>query len=184
MNAEIFLIAVVALFLALAGTGAWYWWKGRRRADASWESLLARLEPIDRQAVRAIALDLVDESGNPRRDASAEMLDSTQVWDMIGGLRGLESMERNCAVLIDMAAYVQRWHPEAVVVAENMRLNARELQFHLDRLKGAAGTGNLHAVFVDYAERAVVTYYRMTRTLLALYEQAQVPGLAALQQAL
>jgi hypothetical protein len=182
MNAEFFFIAMIVLVASMAAVAFWYTRKAHRRETATWESLVARLEPIDRRAVAVIALDLFDESGARRSGEDADSLDPSEVWDMIGGLSGLEVMERNCRVLIDIAAHVQRWYPEAVVVAEQLRLNAREVQFHLGRLKGAARTGNLHSAFADYAQRAVATYYRMTRSVLALCEHAHAPGLATLQQ--
>ncbi len=103
---------------------------------------------------------------------------------MLGGLEGLELLERNCQVLVDLAMYVQRWHPEALVVAEQLRLNAREIEWQLGRLKGAAQTGNLQTAFAGYAQRAVATYYAMTRNVLELYEQAQFPELSELKQAI
>lgn len=51
-------------------------------------------------------------------------------------------------------------------------------------LKGAAQTGNLQSAFADYAQRAVVTYYLMTRHVLDLYRLADLPGLAELQRAI
>jgi len=184
MNAEWFFIAMIVLVAGMVAAAFWYIRKARRRDAATWDSLIARLEPIDRRAVAAIALDLFDESGTRRSGTEADLLDPSEVWDMIGGLTGLEAMDRNCAVLIDIAAHVQRWYPEAVVVAEQLRLNAREVQFHLGRLKGAVRTGNLHTAFADYAQRAVATYYRMTRSVLALCEHAEAPGRAALEQAI
>ena len=70
------------------------------------------------------------------------------------------------------------------MVAEQLRLNAREIEWHVDRLKRAAQTGNLRSSFADYAQRAVVTYYLMTRHVLELYEQASLPELADLQRTL
>jgi hypothetical protein len=87
-------------------------------------------------------------------------------------------------VLVELATYVQRWHPEALVVAEQLRLNAREIEWHVGRLKGAAKTGNLQTAFASYAQRAVATYYLMTRNVLDLYEQARFPELTQLRRAI
>jgi len=106
------------------------------------------------------------------------------MFSMLGGLQGLEVLERNCQVLIDLASYVQRWYPEALVVSEQLRLNARELEWHVGRLKGAAQTGNLQTAFADYAQRTVVIYYVMTRNVLELYTRASLPGLIQLEAAL
>ncbi len=106
------------------------------------------------------------------------------MWKLIGGLEGLEVLERNSEVLIDLAFYVQQWYPEALPIAERLRLDARELKWHVARLKGAAQKGNLQVSFPFYAQRAVVTYYLMTRRLLSLYEAANFSMLADLQRAL
>jgi hypothetical protein len=99
-------------------------------------------------------------------------------------LDGLEVLETNSEVLIDLAFYVQQWHPEALVIAERLRLDARELKWHVARLKGAARTGNLEISFPFYAQRAAVTYYLMTRRVLGLYEAGNFSMLADLQKAL
>ena len=184
MNAELFFIAMIIVVALMAGVSLWYLRRSRRRDAATWEGLLARVEPLNRSAVAAIALDLIDESGNRRTDVDEEMLDPAQVWEMIGGLSGLEVMEKNCEVLVEIAAFAQRWYPDAAVVAEQLRRNAREVQFHLGRLKGAARTGNLHSSFADYGQRAVAAYYRMTRAVLALYEETSSPGFSALERAI
>jgi hypothetical protein len=80
--------------------------------------------------------------------------------------------------------YVQQWYPEAVAVAEQLRLDARELKWHVARLRGAAQKGNLQISFPFYAQRAVVSYYLMTRRLLSLYEAGNFSMLADLQRAL
>jgi hypothetical protein len=111
-------------------------------------------------------------------------LDPSQVWKLTGGLKGLEALEKNSEVLIDLAFYVQQWYPEAVVIAERLRLDARELKWHIERLKGADQKGNLQISFPFYAQRAVVSYYRMTRRVLSLYEAGNFSLLADLQKAL
>ena len=71
-----------------------------------------------------------------------------------------------------------------LVIAERLRLDARELKWHVERLKGAAQKGNLQVSFAFYAQRAVVSYYRMTRRVLSLYEAGNFSMLADLQKAL
>ena len=164
-----------------------YYYRLRRQSSGTtWDELLARLTSTDRDNIARLALELVDESGERRavEDASAENMGQERIWGMIGGLEGLEVLEKNSEVLIDLAAYVQRWYPEAVVIAERLRLDARELKWHVTRLRGAAQTGNLEISFPFYAQRAVVSYYLMTRRLLSLYESASFPMLAELQRAL
>jgi hypothetical protein len=176
---------LAALFLAtLIGVALHFYLRARRSAGATWEELLKRLIWIDHDRIVAIAMDAVTESGDRRSDDESFNLDSSTIWSLLGGLEGLEALEKNCQVLVELAAYLQRWHPEALVVAEQLRLNAREIEWHVGRLKGAAQTGNIQASFGDYAQRAVVTYYLMTRHVLELYDRAGFSGLAELQSAL
>jgi hypothetical protein len=176
----IFMLIVIAIL-------AYYYVRFRRRKTClygDWESLLKRLTAVDRESIALIARDFVDESGNRRIDEDEFDLAPERIWPLIGGLKGLEVLDHNCAVLVDLVFYVQQWYPEALVVAEQLRLNAREIQWHIERLKGAAKTGKLETSFPDYAQRAVATYYVMTRRVLDLYERGGFPGLADLQRAL
>jgi len=177
-------IVIVSVFLAcLVGVTLYFLLRIRRASRATWSDLVGRLIEVDRNRIAVVALDLVDETGQPREDGASE-IEPESFWDLVGGMNGLEILEKNCEVLIDLAAYVQRWHPEAVVVAERLRLNAREIQWHIARLKGAAQTGNLISSFPLYAQRAVATYYLMTRHLLELYERANIAEFRQLEEVL
>jgi hypothetical protein len=126
----------------------------------------------------------VDESGQFQEVVDDRALDPSQLWKLIGGLEGLEVLEKNSEVLIDLAFYVQQSYPQAIVIAEQLRHDAQGLKWHVARLKGAARTGNLQTSFPFYAQRAVVAYYLMTRRVLDLYEAVNFSMLAELQRAL
>ena len=178
-------VTAIGLFVTtLVLIAGYYYFQSRRSSPSSWEELLAKLTWIDRNNIAEVALDLVDESGQPKVTDDAGSLDPSLVWKLTGGLKGLEALERNSEVLIDLAFYVQQWYPEALVTAERLRLDARELKWHVERLKGAAQKGNLQVSFPFYAQRAVVSYYRMTRRVLSLYEACNFSMLADLQKAL
>lgn len=185
---SIYFFVALAVFLSvLLGVAASYYLRYRKQQRfpyGDFETLLRRLAVIDRDSVALIARDLIDESGHRRTDEDDEDLDPSQIWPLIGGLQGLEILERNCAVLVDLVFYVQQWYPEALALAEQLRLNAREIEWHVSRLKGAERTGKLESSFADNAQRAIATYYVMTRRVLTLYEQFDLPGLAELQRAL
>jgi hypothetical protein len=179
-----FLIAVGIFLASLAVIVGYYYRRSRRSSQGSWEDLLNRLASVDQHSIQEIALDIVDESGQPRRDENSAVLEPSDLWTRIGGLKGLEVLESNGAVLIDLAFYVQQRYPEALAVTEELRLAAREIAWHVERLRGAAQTGKLESSFPMYAQRAVATYYLMTRRVLDLYEQQRLPMLADLQKAL
>ena len=175
-----FLIVVCLFFMSLVVIGGLYWLRARRAVSGSLEVLLGRLQEVDRHKIARMATDF--ESTDPSQEDT--VVDGWQMWEMIGGLRGLESMAANCQVLVELACYVQQWHPEALVVAEDLRRNAREIQWHLGRLRGAEVAGHLQATVPDYAPRAAAIYQTMTRRVLELFEATQIPGAAQLQQVL
>src|SRR5215469_5884850 len=112
-RSELFIV-VMAVFVALLfSTTGYYLWRARKASTGGWECLIGRLRPVDRDNIAAIASD---------HDFS---IDPTRISAMIGGMEGLGTLESNCVVLIDLACYVQRWYPEALAVAEELRLNAR-----------------------------------------------------------
>ena len=154
-----FVAAMGMFFVALISIAVYYYTRGRRSSQARWEDLLAQLARIDRDNIAQVALDLVDESGQPKQSEDAASLEPWQLWRLIGGLEGLELLEANSEVLIDMAFYLQQWYPEAIVIAERLRLDARELKWHVNRLKGAAQKGNLQVSFPFYAQHAVATSF-------------------------
>jgi hypothetical protein len=179
-----FAVAIGIFCSILALIAGYYYVRGRRSTEAEWEDLLAKLTWIDRNNIAEVALDLVDESGQPKPTEDAVSLEPSQLWRLIGGLEGLEVLEKNSDVLIDLAFYVQKWHPEALVIAERLRLDARELKWHVARLRGADRKGDLQVSFPFYAQRAVVRYYLMTRRVLSLYEAGNFSMLTELQRAL
>jgi hypothetical protein len=180
-----YFLSAIGTFLGVLLSIAGYYYSRRRQSpQSSWEELVKKLTWIDRNTIAQVALDLVDESGEPKKGDDVANLEPTQLWKLLGGLKGLEVLERNSDVLIELAFYLQQWYPEALVIAERLRLDARELKWHVARLKGAAKTGNLQISFPFYAQRAVVTYYVMTRRLLDLYQAVNFSMLGKLQEAL
>jgi hypothetical protein len=178
MRQDIFLCAVAALLLLLLGGAGYFLLRARRSSRKAWTLLLGRLQTVDRDNLSLVALDLLDEHEGPGQ------LAPETIFELLDGMNGLEAVERNCEVLIDLATYVQRWYPEALGLAEELRLNAREIRWHIGRLRGASQMGHLREQFPAYAQRAVATYYLMTRSLLVLYEGVHLPEFAELQQAI
>src|ERR1039457_6021987 len=181
MRATCFFLALSVFLVALLSLMVHYYLRRIRTEKnpyGSWEKLLGRLSAVNRENVALIASFVVDQDDN---DAN---LDEAQIWSMVGGIKGLEALERNCAVLVDLVFYVQQWYPEALAVAEQLRMNAREIEWHIGRLKSAAKVDRAEKTFPEHAEEVVVIYYVMTRRVLALYQEWNLPGLVELQRAL
>jgi hypothetical protein len=174
------------LFLVLIlGIGTYYYLRNRRRElypYGNWDELLKRLAPLDHQNLERIAADPAAQSDQDIQ--WVETMSPEDIWRLLGGMHGIEVMEKNCSVLVDLVFYVQQWYPEALLIAEKLRLNAREVEWHIGRLKATAKSGRPPAAAAEYLQQAVAIYYQMTREVLALYEQANLPGLTDLQRAL
>ncbi len=179
-----FILATVIVSVALVTIVGYYLLKIRASRASNWEDLLGRLLSVDRNGLERVALDAIEPSGQRRTDEKARELEFDQIWDLLGGLDGVERLEKNSRVLIDMAAYLQRWYPEAVATAEDLRLKARELEWQVGRLRLAAENDGLRYYFASYGQNAAVTYYLMVRCLLAAYEQSRLPMFAHLQSTL
>jgi hypothetical protein len=175
--------ALTILFLAgLIGISWRMLRAGLRREETSWNELLARLLPISRVGIQEVAVAFLDPTGqelDPRR--AERHLEARDIWDFIGGIEGLKSMRQNAEVFIDLASYVRRWNPEAAVVAEQLRMDAREIRSALSRIEWARRGGKLASSFPIQASRAAAAYYLMTQRLYALYEVNQAALLAQLK---
>lgn len=178
-RAEIFLVALAAFLVVLLYTLARTYLLARHRSRYDLQELLNQLSPLNRDHIAWIATNAAQYE-----EVESEHETQVELWGLIGGPAGLQALSANCDVLIAIACYVQQSFPEAVVVAEELRLNAREVKWHLDRIEGASRAGHLQTAFSDYGRQAVGTYYLMTRKLLVLCELSNDPGLGALQATL
>lgn len=186
MNERFYFFVAFLLLVVASLVAAWVYshLRARRLYGQSSEAILARVIPLDRGNLRTVALDLLGDAERiDRRDGPCD-LDSVEILELIGGLDGLRAIQKNCEALIDLACYCQRMFPEALIVAEELRLNAREIKWHLDRLDAAARNGSAQAAFGEYAQRIATIYYVMTRQLITLYEIAGMPGAEQVQMSL
>jgi hypothetical protein len=181
-RSSLFVLAVIFLFTGLVTVSLVYASRARRTVRKTWEEIMGRLAPVNRENISAIALDLLSDSHGT--SAYQSNLEPSEIWALIGGVEGMEALEKNCEVLIELAFYVQQWYPEALLISEELRMSAREIQWHVSRLRGAATTGNLESTFPMYAQKAIATYYLMTKSLLDLYRAAELPMFTDLQAAI
>jgi hypothetical protein len=188
MNSQMgYYLIAVGVFLALVAAVAAYGYfyrRSYRTSQTTWETLVARLAAVNRENIQQVALDAIDPSGQPRTDDAAKELKPEEIWRLVGGMKGLEILERNSRVLIDMAFYLQKRYPEALLTAEELRIKAREIEWHVDRLRSAARSEALDGWFANYAQNTVAAYYLMTRRVLSLYEAGGIPMPADVRSAL
>jgi hypothetical protein len=134
--------------------------------------------------IEEVASDFLTPASQKVDPRNELMLHPEDVWDLTGGVEGIEAMERNARVIVDLAYYVQRWNAEALPVAEQLRLDAREISQQLRLLKHSLKKGRSEPRVPVYMQRATALYYLMTRRLLALCEVSHSGLLPSLLKAL
>jgi hypothetical protein len=142
--------------------------KGREPLADDWDNLVSRIQPVPFAPLEKVALEHLQPNGRQTK------LETTEIWDLIGGWDGLEKMQHNADLMIRLAAYVRIWNfEEAVIVAERMREDSIVLKRALFRIR-------FHLMFPKYrlrtpfyVDQAAAAYYLMTRRLLSLYETNQ-----------
>lgn len=149
-----------------------------------WDKLFAKLVRIDRRKIARVAPSLLGELGETETVPAIEDAELSRLWAALGGLTGLQALQYNSAILVEMALYWQEWYPDVLVTTERLRSDARKLKWHLSRLEAASRTGKLRVTVPFYAPRALSVYYGMTRDLLGLYEASNHSMFASLQKVL
>jgi hypothetical protein len=165
----------------------------RRRAAMDFSELLSRLEPFSRLGIEEVASDILAPSApgiDPRSDARLTPVD---VWDLVGGVRGVENLLNNAEVLIELAHYVLQWNDDAGVVAEQLRLEANDIRrdlrqirrsLRIHALRKALGIRSAAWLIPVYAQRAAATYCLMIRQLIVLFEISNGALVQRLREAL
>lgn len=176
--------ASAILFVALVFIAIRFGRKLRRSRDSTWEDLMQSIVPVDRHAIETVALDAVEPSGKPKSEEHPRELGRQDIWNLLGGMEGINRIESNARVLIEMAAYLERWHPEAAETAEELRLESRRLEWHVGRLRAAEQNQCLDLHFHSYGQCAAVSYYKMLNRVLSLYQQSQEALLGDVQKVL
>ena len=145
--------------------------------ELEWADLVAGLEPVNSAAIEQVARDYL----TPVKGQLT--LQPGDLWEMVGGLEGIERMRENARIICALAAYAERWNfEEAVVVTERIRREAmvvRRAALHVMVHHYVSAAAKARVPF--YVQEAATSYHLMRTRLLALYEsshEARYPVLA------
>ena len=170
-----------ALLCAFAGAVIADRRSSRKMALLDWSDLVAGLHRLDMVELSAVATDYL----TPRRGQID--MEPEKIWEHLGGYEGLKRMRENAEIMLDLAAYAQRWNfDEAVIVTERMRHDAALLRRAVRRVEWGLVPLRLMRHFrltlPLHAQEASSAYYLMRQRLLSLYETSHAcryPALAA-----
>jgi hypothetical protein len=159
------------------------WRSSRGRARKDWRTLVAGLRPVDFAGVSAVATDYLIPRGVQNE------LSPDEIWEFLGGYEGLKRMRENAEIMLDLAAYAQRWnYAEAVVVTERMRHDAAVLRYSVRRVQLGLIPSRIFRRFRFtlplHAQEASSSYYLMRQRLLSLYETSHAGRYPTLANAL
>ena len=146
----------------------------RKISQQTWEQLVSSVEQVNLEGIREIA----DVFLNPTKDQLR--LEPPVMWQMLGGIKGLQKMHRNADTMLQLCMYAERWDAEGPVVSEMIRLDAINLNKALWRVELAAflGLGRLRGHF---AMMELAAHYELIRRrLLGQYEKSHIARLAVL----
>jgi hypothetical protein len=163
------MLALVTLLLGGALLHSYI--SANRLARCSWDELLAKLHRIETEGITAVAMDHL-------APAKCQLnLQPEDMWNLLGGLEGLQRMRENGRILVALAAYVERWnYEEGVIIAERMRRDGLQLRRSVTRIMLETFLGMKQVRIPFYLHEAASSYYLMRQRLLVLY-QANHAGL-------
>jgi hypothetical protein len=152
--------------------------RGRRNGDRTWEELVQRLQPVSAAGVYTIA----DRFLHPRKNQIE--IEPKAMFEMIGGMAGIEAMRSNAKIILALATYAIEWNEvEATIVAEMIRRDGLHLRKAASGLQWSLLRRRLVPAAPFQIQEIAATYHLMSSRLLALYETSHVarhPVLAAL----
>ncbi|WP_260735821.1 hypothetical protein [Tunturiibacter lichenicola] len=161
--ATVVMLALVTTLLGCALLHSYI--SANRLARCSWEELVGKLHPLESAGIVTVAMNHLV----PAKDQLE--LQPEEMWNLLGGLEGLQQMRENGRILIALASYVERWnYEEGVIIAERMRRDGLQLRRAVTRimLETFIGMKQVHIPF--HLHEAASSYYLMRQRLLALYQ--------------
>ena len=173
------LLPIGLLLLAIVAIQLRFLLRRRKQQNTTWNTLLARLEPLNFADLETIAKAYLEPRGNQLE------LQPQAMWHLLGGADGLPRLRRNAEVMLDLAIFVQRWNFEdATIVAEIMRRDAARLQKAINQIEMAMLLRRQNLRIPLYIHEASAAYYLMRQRLLVLYETSHAGLLPRLAEAL
>lgn len=162
------IIAFVALALIATVGLVYITLKNKELVSEDWETLVAKIQPVPFEGLKAIALEQLNPCGHQIGMEPEEILSA------LGGFRGLAHMRHNANVMLDLALYVRSWNfTEAMIVAEKIRQDSIILKRALAHIEMRFLSRKHRVRFPFYLQQAAAQYYLMNQRLLTLYENNQ-----------
>ena len=169
------------LVLLLSGSGYLAYFASRRHnlLGRDWEDVLAEIRPVHLEAIRLIAEIYL----HPNKDQLR--IEPEEMWQLVGGLKGIRRLRANAQVMLNLAVFAQRWNREqSPIIAEMIRRDAVRLNRAAFRIQLILlfHLGFMRAPF--HLLEAASAYYLIRGRLLSLYRASHIGLMPHLEAAL
>jgi hypothetical protein len=174
-----FLVSLLSILSTGVGYMAYVAYRRRKFAARSLEDILVNLQPVNLDGLRSIA----DCYLHPGKDQLR--IEPNEMWEIVGGLKGIEQLKQNARIMLDLAVFAERWNWEqGPVISEMIRRDATRLNRAVIRLELAFvfHLGFVRAPF--HLQEATSSYYLIRGRLLGLYQMSHIALVPQLEAAL
>jgi len=160
-----FTLLFVSLVVGVLYVQAWN--KKNRLSATTWQELVGKLAEVPMSGITKVALDYLQA---PKGQLSMQ---TDEMWLLVGGAKGLERMEANAEILIQLAVFAEQWNlQESRIVGERMRSEGLVLRRAVRKARMGMWFGNGRATGPLLVQEAASSYFLMRQRLLALYKTA------------
>jgi hypothetical protein len=174
-----FLLILLSLLLSIAGYLGYFITRRRRLILQGWDDVLASIRPVNIEGLRLVANHYLQ----PDKDQLS--VEPEKMWEIVGGLTGIQTLKSNAKVMQNLAIYAERWNwDQGPVVSELIRRDAARLNKAVFRIQLAYffQRGFIRAPF-DIQE-AVASYHLIRTRLFGLYQVTHIALVPSLEAAL
>jgi len=162
-------LLLLSLLILVAVFQVRWFYRRRRLAQSTWESLLSRVQPMNVAGLQAIYECYLQPDHEQLRIEPEEM------WWIVGGLEGVANLKANAEAMLDLAMYAERWNAdEGRVISEMIRRDAVRLNRAVLRIQLGFlfQFGFSRAPF--YLQEAASSYFLIRSRLLGLYHNSHI----------
>ncbi len=175
----IFFFLLVSLFAVIVAHQVRFAFRSRMRVTQTWDQALASVAPVDIEGLRVIV------AGYLESDRGHLPITSKEMFELVGGLRGIQHLKTNAKIMLSLAISAERWNCEQGRVISNLiRQDAVRLNKAIFRLELALF---FHMGFVrgPFDLKYAASSYDLIRSrLLELYQQTHAGLVPRLEAAL
>ena len=162
----LFLAACLVVTAIVVGYQIQFVNQDRALASVTWDDLVAQLQDLNTAGLKEIS-DCYLHPGK-----SQLRIEPGVMWDTVGGLAGVQKLNRNSQIMLNLAMYAERWNDtNGRVLSEIMRRDALRIRTSVQRIELAMLSQRGLVYLGLELQEAIASYCLMRARLLGMYEE-------------